>query len=61
MMIMNVFPIGFVFPKQDFIRPAKQTADSDKAAAVKADIPSTPSEDDSEKSFGMPLFAYRFL
>lgn len=62
MMIMNVFPIGFFFPKQDFVQPATKRADQPKK--VREDDASTKSAtagDLHDDTFAMPLFAYRLL
>jgi hypothetical protein len=62
MMIMNVFPIGFFFPKQDFVQPlTKRDEDADKVREAKVVNASAAVEDIKEQSFGMPLYAYRFF
>jgi hypothetical protein len=62
MMIMNVVPIGFFFPKQDFVQPLE--ARDEKTARkreVEIEISDVAVDDNEAKSFAMPLYAYRFF
>jgi hypothetical protein len=63
MMIMNVFPIGFFFPKQDFVQPldAQRVEDAEKVRDAPARAELDAVDDLEQKSFGMPLYAYRFF
>jgi hypothetical protein len=63
MMIMNVFPIGFFFPKQDFVQPlaSERVEDAGKARENSTRADRDTVDELEQKSFGMPLYAYRFF
>ena len=60
MMIMNGFPIGFFFPKQDYVQP--ETKDYDRYINAKRNSKAEDVERDVEASLsGFSLYAYRFF
>jgi hypothetical protein len=62
MMSMNGFTLGFFFPKQDFVRPIKDTAQADlKDAPPKTLISSLASDDAGDRPAPLSLYAYRFF
>lgn len=62
MMSMNGFTLGFFFPKQDFVRPVKDTAVSDsKATPSKTLVASLCADDAADRPAPLSLYAYRFF
>ena len=62
MMSMNGFTLGFFFPKQDFVRPVKDTAQSDlKDTQPKAIATALASDDAGDRPAPLSLYAYRFF
>jgi hypothetical protein len=62
MMSMNGFTLGFFFPKQDFVRPDKDTAPSDiKDAQPKTLSSSLACDDARDRPAPLSLYAYRFF
>jgi hypothetical protein len=62
MMSMNGFTLGFFFPKQDFVRPARDTAQADgKDVQTRTLISSLASDDAADRPAPLSLYAYRFF
>lgn len=62
MMSMNGFTLGFFFPKQDFVRPVKDTAKADaRDAQPKTLVTSLASDDAGDRPAPLSLYAYRFF
>jgi hypothetical protein len=62
MISMNGFTLGFFFPRQDFVRPAKDAADATlKDAQPKTLISSLASDDAGDRPAPLSLYAYRFF
>jgi hypothetical protein len=62
MMSMNGFTLGFFFPKQDFVRPAKDPAASDpKDVQRKTLVTSLCADDAADRPAPLSLYAHRFL
>lgn len=62
MMGMNGFTLGFFFPKQDFVRPAKDSANPDsRDAQPKTLVTSLSCDDAADRPAPLSLYAYRFF
>ena len=62
MMGMNGFTLGFFFPKQDFVRPAKEMAPADtREAQPKTIVTSLAADDEGDRPAPLSLYAYRFF
>jgi hypothetical protein len=62
MMSMNGFTLGFFFPKQDFVRPLKETAQPEKIDIQPKNIASSADADDvPAQPAPFSLYAYRFF
>jgi len=62
MMSMNGFTLGFFFPKQDFVRPVKDTREADlKDAQPKTLVTSLACNDAADRPAPLSLYAYRFF
>lgn len=64
MISMNGFTLGFFFPKQDFVRPAKpkEKLQQDlKDAPPRTLATAVAAENDSDRPAPLSLYAYRFF
>ncbi len=62
MMSMNGFTLGFFFPKQDFVRPAKETPQTDRKDAPPKTLAAALACDDAgDRPAPLSLYAYRFF
>lgn len=61
MMSMNGFTLGFFFPKQDFVKPAKDASPAAKENPARTIATSIASDDVADRPAPLSLYAYRFF